>query len=307
MKSIPINHLPILLESKAITEKEAVDSLAEFICLNYPVFGLQNYSEDFRSEILVKLLEKGAIIFRTYNKSKGDFFNYFYCYINTMIKSELKSLSRRNMNEKVFQNHCADAYPENQYSYSRISPTDYDAPKIPYSFKPITPENLKAAFHSLPDRNAKMNVVLALKAAYYLNDEIISDLCHSYNLDRNDFIENVQICKNTLLDKNERNQEAIERRNKSYFYHKRYEYQLDKMFKNDDFFEVPHVQKLLEKKDSNQKKRWKNQNLKLNDKRMGLRTSNKIIANLLNLCERQVGYYLLKSIENYDEESPHKD
>ena len=113
------------------------------------------------------------------------------------------------MNEKVFQNHCADNYPENQISYSRISPQDSEAPKVPYSFKPISPENLRQAFHDLQNRDAKINVVLALKAAFYLDDDIINDLCESYNLNKEDFIENVQICKNTLLSKNERNISSI--------------------------------------------------------------------------------------------------
>ena len=69
----------------------------------------------------------------------------------------------------------------------------------------------------------------------------------------------------------------------------------------EDLQEFPHIQEMLEKRNTSQEKRWKNQNQILNNQKTGLRTSNKTIANILNLCERQVGYYLKKSIDNFDE------
>ncbi len=289
-----INDLPDLLAKNLISQKEAVNHIASFVIQNYPVFSLQKHDEDFRSEIIVRTLEKGHLILSQYDKTQGSFFNFLFCTIKSFIRSELKNISRKNINEKIFQEATILSINEKEKDYERITHKISEIQEIPYNSKSTNPENLRKTFSVLKKFEDRANFIIALKSAFYLDDKIITQFCKTYNLEKTEFTDIIQSCRISRLTKIERNKTNIARRNAAYFFHKRYE----KQIKNFDTENSTRYEKTVTERNKSQKKRWKTHNYKLQSPTCYVRTSNKVIAEILNIAERQVAYYVAKTLRN---------
>ena len=289
-----INDLPDLLAKNLISQKEAVNHIASFVIQNYPVFSLEKYDEDFRSEIIVRTLEKGHLILSQYDKSQGSFFNFLFCTVKSFIRSELKNISRKNINEKIFQEASILSFNEKLKGNEKITHKISEIQKIPYNSKSANPENLRKTFSVLKNFEDRANFVLALKSAFYLDDEIISQFCKTYNLKKTEFTDIIQTCRISRITKIERNETNIARRNAAYFFHKRYEKQIE----NFDSEESTRYGSTVTERNKSQQKRWKTHNYKLKSPSGYIRTSNKVIAEILNIAERQVAYYMVKTLKN---------
>lgn len=279
-----LNEVPEAIASGKITEKEAVNEIAVFLIKNYPVFGLHKYDEDFRSEVLTRFLENGQSIFKIYNPELGDFFTYFYSYIKNIIRTKLKKYSRTSIQEAVAIQESILNYDEKLENYS-------DSEDFSYNDK-SKKENINFNINNYfkdSEKDEKTLLILALKSSYYLTDEQIDKICKKYSLDKNNFYNLIQHCKEQMNRKIERRQNVEERRNSAYFRHKRYV--LEKI-KNENEDNNISVRNLILEKDYKQKTNWININERLEKGYLYLRPTNKVIANVLGICERQVSYYI---------------
>ena len=89
MKSFNLNLLPEQLQNGSITRKEAVNQICSFISKNYPVFGLQKYDEDFRSDLILKVIERGDHLLDLYMPEHGNFFCFLHTYVTSLINKVL--------------------------------------------------------------------------------------------------------------------------------------------------------------------------------------------------------------------------
>lgn len=290
MKMLNLNTIPIQLEKKEITQKEAINLLSSFLSKNYPVFGLQRYDEDFREEIILSIIEKGEKLLNHYNPSQGDFFNYFYCYINSLVRTKIRSMAKKNILEEIAFTEQAKNLEEKQYNYDNINYKYFNNPKIPYSKSEIKSEDLRKGFQNIS--KDKGILIIALKSSFYITDSQFDLICNHYNLDKELFAKTIEYCRNTLVRKSEKKVMFQERRNNAYYKHKKFQKQINKIKQSEHPEDNIIIKNLLVKKDEKYYRNWENLNNKLKNGLMILRPTNKTIADILGICERQVIYYL---------------
>ncbi len=290
MMKIELNQIPVLLEQGTITKNEAVNFMAEFIYKNYPLFGLHKFDEDFREEIIVNFLEKGRIVLDSFDKRIGNFFPYFYAHITSIINKNIKNRAKNCLNELCTVNQEYSKVFYDRLKYEPLTPLLAAEPKPPYARKKITPEELRAALQNYSSKKERVIVTLLLKYVLYFDENSIYAICKAMNLDPQIILEGSRLCKNTLQQKIERHHELSESRNKSYYYHNRYQSQLNLLTNMENSSEEVNSEVLQKYK--HHTNLWQAKNRILSTQASHLVTSNKVIANLLGICERQVRYYL---------------
>ena len=300
MKKVNLNKIPSDIENGILSQKEAVNLICSFINFNYPVFGLEKYDEDFREEIILAFLEKGELMISHYDKNQGEFFNYLYCYILSLVHTRLRVLAKKNITDTITIVESINTLEEKKYKYSSISYNTFEIPKVPYSYKTVTPEDLRKTFSNV--QGDKKLLVLAIKSAFYINDEQVTKVCSSYNLNENDFYDAIQYCKNLLLSKAERKTKMQERRNHAYYHHKKYEFHLRMINESDNSNNNNILITRINKKNSKQLRSWSKLNKKFEKGFILLRPTNKVVADILGICERQVAYYLSCAKKYLDED-----
>ena len=293
MKEIELNKLPELFRSGKITQKEAIDIICRFVIKNYPVFGLHKYDEDFRQDIMIGLIEKSPQLLQIFNPNYGDFFTFIYCYISTLINSKIKKCIMTSIREKINVEECILNMDEKQHNYHKIDFNTLEYSKVPFAQKKISPEEFQAAIKeiSLKHQDKKI-LILALKSSYYLTDEQIERISKLYGIKPEYFYSMIQHCKETIDKKREKREKMMQRRNYAYYHHKRY----NRMYQNLYEDEKTLKQELLMEKCSQKGQKHHNHWTKLNKTfakgHLYLRPTNKTVANIMGICERQVNYYI---------------
>lgn len=296
MKKVNLNLIPIQLNEGSITTKEAVNIISEFVTLNYPVFGLQKYDEDFRSDIILNILERGQALIEGYNSERGDFFTYLYYQIKSFVHAHTRTWAKQNLESTITLPEKINMAEEKEYKYKTIDYSFIEKPnyvktnKVPYApQQKITPAELRKIFENV--HGDKKLLVVAIKSAYYITDKQVEQICNHYNIDENDFFKTIQYCRNKLISKAEKKLKLQERRNTAYLHHKNLETQLHNMetkqSEKDDFLKKEFIAK--EKK---YYQHWETLNRQLEEGLLSLRPTNKTVASLLGICERQVAYYI---------------
>lgn len=287
-----LNLLPQMIASGVITTKEGVNELASFICVNYKIFGLHKYDEDFRNDIIVEVLEKGENIFSNFKPESGDFFNYIYCFVKSKILLTLKRQAKSIVNEKFTFQEAITSYNDNCSKYNYIDTADYRSGTIPFNYHKITAEELKEGLKNCKlEEYDKGIFFLSIKAAYDLDDSQIIKIAKIYNIDLNLFYNLIQYMREFVLAKKMRLDECIERRNVKYYKHRKYLEQIEYLNSHD--VSNSFLKKLiLERKDSVQLTNLNKSNIKFENGFIYLRPPTRIIAEICNISERQINYYL---------------
>lgn len=301
MTKLNLNEIPTKVKNKEITQKEAIDFISSFIINNYPVFGLHHYDEDFREEIILQIIEKGKNILSNYNPAEGDFFNYIYCYITYTVRTLLRSSAKQKIIESVVFSEQSKHLEEKEYNYNNIDYKSFSSPVIPYAPKKVSPEDLRSAFSNI--NKDKELLVIAMKSAFYLTDNQIKKVCKYYGLEPTEFYKTIEFYKSSLAMKNKRKEELIKRRNNAYYNHKKYEKQLSLLDKDSSSEEESILKDNLLKKDQKQYNSWKTITSQLQNGILAVRPSNKTIAQVLGICERQVIYYIKRAKKREEKNS----
>ena len=293
MKKQDLNILPEKIRTGQMTEKEVIDEICSFVAVNYPLYGLHKYDEDFRQEIILRLLERGHYLLHLFNPEFGDFFTFLYCYICTLINTKIKTSITDSMREKLNFEEGIQFLKEQEAKYHRIDFNNFDLPKVPYEQNKIPSEVLHKSLRELSlKKQDKKVIILALKSSYYLTDHQIQKICRICGLKQEYFYNMIQQCKNSIEVKNKKREHALERRNFAYYHHKRYNRIIQEL-KEDN---IPERKNLIKEQYYNKEKKHLNNWNKLNDTLLRghffLRPTNKTIANVMGICERQVNYYI---------------
>lgn len=281
-----LNEIPDAISSGKLTEKEAVNEIAIFVSENYPIFGLHKYDEDFRSEILTQILEHSDTIFPLYDPKLGDFFSYFFCFMKNLIRTRIKKLSKHSLQEAVAIQESILEYDQKIEEY--MNTEKQFCKKLDKQKKEIDFMEIEKNFKET-EKDDKTLLVLALKASYYLTDEQIQRICKLYSLNEENFYNYIQYCKEQMNNKIEKRKTVEERRNSAYFRHRRYKLESEK---TDDEESNKIIKNMILEKENKQRSNWKNINERLEKGYLYLRPTNKVIAELLGICERQVSYYI---------------
>ena len=288
-----LNLIPQQLKSGQITVKEAVNQTGTFLMENYPMFGLHKYDDDFRSDIIVAFLERGEHIFELYHPEMGEYMTFLFSYVSTLINSRLKYLAKYSIHQKVTQEEALRMLDEKEIRYQNINYPSLYSPKIPYSYNKVSAEELRKTLKDISEGNSdKKLLVLALKSSFYITDSQIDKICRLYKIEKRIFYEIIEFCKNSVTRKEFRRMRVQERRNYAYYHHKRYKRLLEKLKEEDEVFSNRILISKLTQKENRYKNKWENLNKSFEEGLLNLRPTNKTIADLLGICERQVTYCL---------------
>lgn len=295
MITFNVNSIMDQLIKGEISKKQAVDMTTNFVCRNYKVFGLDKYDEDLRSEIYLALIEKGESFLDSYRPEIGDYFSYLFTFINTQKLTKLKTLARNNVKEAFVIQNGPLYLAEKEFSYSKsdFKQVSSNLKNRPLPYRPIPAEEVRRTLTRITKKNKnKKIIILALKTCFYLTDEHMEELSRIYNIPLEDLQGIIQFFKEQLLDKAEKKQRIQERRNYAYFNKKKYENQMNLVKKSDRHYNNIFLLQELEVLLFRNQKRFISLNNKLKEGWMLVRPTNKMIADYLGICERQVIYFL---------------
>lgn len=292
MKIRNVNCLPAMLASNEITKEEGINSIAEFVCENYPIFGLHKFDEDFRSEVFINILEKGDKLIEHYKPENGDFFTYLFCFIKSLVKATLKSRAKAILNEKLSLQQSIENYQNYISNYENDLTQSLKVPKVPYAYKTPTLEELQKGLKANKLENCdKSLLILAAKASFFLSDYQILAICKLYGIEKNLFYDIIQYFREEVFPKKERLSQEIEKRNFKYYLHKKYNAQISYLNSQDQ--PNSEFKKLdLAKRDDFQIHNFNSMNKKFDEGHLYLRPSTKVVANVFGICDRQINYYL---------------
>lgn len=299
MKSIELNQFPEIMKKEQISEQEGVQQLAEYISTNYYIFGLSIYDEDFREEILLQFLEKGTVVFQKFNPALGDFFTYLYSYITNLASSVKKKNAKEKLENDITELELKRSYHDS-YENANNHNSFFSDIHIPYSSKKLTAQELKEGLFFPEDSKIEKAVLsLALKSSYYLTDDHIKKISAITGLSIEYLTKLFDYFNKDLERKAEKRKKLEGYRNKAYYYHRKYEKQIQIIQDNlkldldstQNYISKARLEKLqhINKKQINN---WERLNTRFQKGIGNIKPSNLSIANFLGICERQVSYYI---------------
>lgn len=281
--------------SGTISRKKALGNLAEFIAENHRLFDLHYYDEDFQSEVLLALVEKGDKMFDYYKPDRSDFFRYFYYYVLGLVNSVKKNRKEKECKDYLIFEENVSSYTMNEKNYSIQNSFDskmFTSLKR-VSYTPLSKNQLQSIYKKILAKCPnKQILVVALKASFYLTDFQIKKVCELYKIEEYVFYDTIQYCKMSLSAKSTKRQKAVERRNFDYFHHRKCTKKILDISACKEKADAVTIKNQLVNLDSRHYYHWITLNEKFEKGFLYLRPTNKTISEILGICERQVAYYI---------------
>ena len=288
---IELNDIPELVKQGKLTKSCAVNYMAEFIFRNYPVFELQKFDEDFREEIILEFMEKGKNVIDSYDSRRGNFFPYLYAHISSLVNKNIKLRAKNCLKELCTIHEEYSKIFQDRLKYEPLTPLLIADAHPPYARTKISAEELRSALQSYSSKKERVIIIVLLKYVLYFDEKSLYTICKAMNIDYQIILEGWKICCKSLQNKISRHNKLSESRNQSYFYHNRYRSQLNMLSDTGDSSEYANNE--LKQKYEHHTTLWQTKNRLLSIQASHMVTPNKIISDLLGICERQVRYYLL--------------
>lgn len=132
---------------------------------------------------------------------------------------------------------------------------------------------------------AKTALILALKSSYYITDETIDSVCDYCAISKKLMQETIDELKSKIPEKHEKLEKMQDRLVKSFNYHIKLQKQLSEAVETSEKEE-------LSKKYEYHTKKWQDRNSRLMTKPIKLCPTNRQVADVLGIGERQVGNYI---------------
>lgn len=304
MKSNELEMLPVLVKRKKIGVKKAVNKLAEYIFENPGKFGLLKYDEDFKSKFFIRFLEQARTLFVRYDRNYGTFLPYLYTFTRGLVLSQLRESHKEESTAYCLRKEEEHQweYKTNQYSADRFvaeKEPEYTPEKI-YFYK--INQNVKNYCVKDNSVEAKTAMVLALKSSYFLSDSEIAKVSKYCGVGQKKLKNTVTRLNRKLKKRAIRYDTIIRRRDNAYYYHKKYAMIMDRA-KKEMLPPEPHVKEQYDKQTAN----WISKNAKLKNYGYRVCPTNKTVAKVLGICERQVCYYISRVKKQYGKKQSETD
>lgn len=322
---LSLESIPNLVKTGIISKQQGMNFLVEEIQKNSFRYKILNNDEDLISEVILHLLQNEKNLFENFIKQKLPFVSYF----RSVIKFRSMSI-KRNLYKDSIRKHCSDALSELNYEETNEKYEKNEFSNKLVTFSPICPIKLKRVpyktkryenseqiqyllkkhstlasfFKDKRSYEQKVVLIVALKASYYLSDEMLQAISVFCTIEHYDLQKNVLILKDELELKNIKYSKLEEKRDRAYHLHRYFQNKLE-LLKDEKKSEYEY-QSILKKYLSHTKS-WEKYNSFLQLDKMKICPTNKRISQLVGLCERQVGYYLhdketLCKLQNLKEE-----
>lgn len=312
---IDLNSIPEMIDSGFITPENAAKMLAEDLIRNHKKYHLISNDEDIIGELSVRILQSGALIFKNYKKEKGSFKTYLLAFF----KYQILTIIRENR-RKCFGDTFAREYPQIQYEPQKER---YEMDEAPFKIAHLRPfikrtedkitckekrlagkkasaentehfsgekpkvkiKDLVTYWANRRSPKAKTALILALKSSYYITDETIDSVCDYCAISKKLMQETIDELKSKIPEKHEKLEKMQDRLVKSFNYHIKLQKQLSEAVETSEKEE-------LSKKYEYHTKKWQDRNSRLMTKPIKLCPTNRQVADVLGIGERQVGNYI---------------
>jgi len=283
-----IDDLPNLVQAGTISKEEAVKKIAEYIYREPYRFGLGGFDDDFKSEIILTVLQKGEQVFKRFDKNCGAFGSYLYAFVQGLILTQKREEIRKFIADS---NMKAFSYPEDSKRTDESLSFIVAEPKVRYA--PVSNTKIWKALsrrcNATNAGDAKTALILALKSSYYIPASSVDEVSSYCKLQSAELQRLIAELNSLLYSRIERRNTIIKRRDNAYYFHRKYYMQLKLRDKEKTDTE------LLLKKYRKQTESWKHKNKELRESRWRVCPTNKMIANILGICERQVSHYITRA------------
>ena len=291
-----IENLPELVSGKIISAEDAAKKIAEAIHRFPHRFGLISYDEDFRSEIILTVIQKGSKLFTKFQRGKSSFISYIHFFVQGLIMSQKRDNTRKYISECTVSEYLNSEVEYKQDEIEKIFEKRYAIAQKKKEYTILSNDqvwkNIGAqSVEARKKRVSKTALILALKSSYYIKPDEIDEVAEHCRLEGAEIHRMVSELNSHLYKKIRRRNNLQRSRDIAYFFHRKYNLQLNYFnHKTDDT-------KNLEKKYNKRTELWNIRNAELRNNRSRITPTNKMIAKILNICERQVCYYITHAKE----------
>lgn len=285
-----INSIPSLIRDRKLTTQDALNLLAvEF--LKNPRLFLEEYpEEELKSELILKILQKGTFVLERYKEGYGIFSAYFTSFVRFQYKTILRQKKAQKLSEATYvflqktdYEAKLDLYENQEYYRKNVAYSPITSPKQNESneYKDFLDKN------DISLKNLKKTIlILTMKYINYINLDLLDEIAIfcDYPQER---LRTISINLLKILNKKRSNREILEeKRDKAFFLKRKYQLEIDFLKANN----LNYLQKeyLLQR----QTKFWNDKMEQLRKKTSLITPTNKEIAEQLNLKERIISYYI---------------
>lgn len=294
-----INQLPRLLREGKINHKETMELLVKHLLENKRYYNIQNYDNEFISDLYVWLFDHQKQIFEKYDEKTSAFRTFLYKIIQSTAIQQIRSRSRNNISDNI-------KFVESINLYEGLV-EDYQQLRLPEkNTKFLTKDSIPQLFEiqeffknsSICHKKNKALLIMALQSAWNISDYQIECISEYLKLDTEFFYKVIQFTKNNISEtmKFERRNTMEERRTANYFYHKKYCLELENL-ENKNLPRAQNFQLDIKAKQSKHESSWKKMNSKFQAGFLSLKPSNNLIAQMCGISERQI-YYILQNLKS---------
>ncbi|MBQ1629123.1 MAG: hypothetical protein II098_08200 [Treponema sp.] len=311
-----LNTLAILVNLGKITPKEGLNRIAADV-LEHPFnYGLHQFDEEFQSEVILGLLQKGQNLFKRYDPAQGQFKTYLCTLIRYQIKEVLRTNHKKELNEKHIAIMSMLDYENSMAKYNAEEPVFALSDFKPHPLNPTE----KVPFrdnHTLQSYITKKNneeldciklmgkyrkknqikktaLILALKSCCYITDSHIDNLSEFCGIPKEKIISLVEELKDSLEMRRMKLKKIQNSRDRAFLLKRNLEEEIN------NASDSKKEDRLVKFYDLH-KKHWTMRNSQLQNKNCYPSPTNKKIAEVLGICERQVGNYLQNADEVIEE------
>lgn len=304
MTNIKLDDIPDLVKSKKLSTNEACIQVYLILYTNPARFNIHDMDEDTRSDFLLYFLQKKAQqLLENYNPLISPFGAYIYKTIQTSRMTFCSKLSEKsNYSQICFEDSKNSFYEQMEYTENQVTDVAEPAKKFDlHSESQEIPQIVfKRIFQKAPhrlavaesqDRKLKRGIlILALKSAWYINDEQIQKVSTFCQIPPSVLTTTVCRLKSGLITKALNRKIIEDNRNRAYSFVRNYRMQLAQGEGSMDKIKFKRIQKKLDF----QFESWFSKNTKLQSGSLRISPSNSEVASALGLTSRLVSFYMRK-------------
>lgn len=302
MTMLTLDKIPELVKSGKLSVSGACIAVHKIIYTNYPRFDLESLDEDSRSDLLLEFLEKRVKkLLERYDPEVAPFGAYVFKALQNSKNSFLKRRAlRSSFGYTIFR--------DSMFTYAeQMQKTMHDVTDVADEIPPYKPKDkneeipqlvFKRVFKKIPhrltcqasqERRLRQGLlILALKSAWYINDEQIKKVSAFCQVSEDIISSSVCTLKSKLINKALNKRDIEQRRNRAFCFIDSYKSQLEeeKLYGKTSHFE--NLIKSLEYQQVN----WERKNSLLNRGHFKVAPSNSEIAKVIGLPHAVVSRYL---------------
>lgn len=300
MQWLEIDEIPEKIQKGIYSYEKATWLLLTELYTNARKFLGVTPDDDEKSEFIIFLQPKIKPLIDRYKPDSSPFSAFFYTYVsNTFISWKRRKL-RENYNFSVVLANQEEFYAEQVDAYEKSeSEKIFEVSdsagaensinqKYAQEFLAKKPEEHTCINRLWPGKTSKQKklTVLALKNCFYIRDQQVAGISRFCGYPEEILHQKIdELCKK-LEKKVAKRKAFIKKRDSSYFFHKKYAMILANMSSSAAFY-----QKIL-KKYNFHTAAWQNKRKALENNRLRICPTNKAIAEIVGMSERQVCNYV---------------